>query len=194
MSPSAFWEWTAATIEIYGETYWIKLREGRGDQLTSLIPMHPSLLQIFRDTDGQEMYRFMGRPNKVFPRKDVVPFKEFNPDNTMRGMSRLEPLRSTLANEDSARRSMASTWKNGTRPSGVVTSERELGTLGRERLKMAFQSEHEGTGNHGRVVVLEDGVTFAPIEANAVEMAYLQARELNREEVAGVFDLPPSAL
>ena len=193
-SPQSFWDWTCATAEIYGETYWIKLREGRGEQITGLVPMHPSLLQIFRDTDGQEFYRFMGRPNKVFPRSDIVPFRMFNPDGVMRGISRLEPLRSTLMNEDSARRSMAATWKNGTRPSGVVTSERELGTLGRERLKMAFQSEHEGTGNHGRVVVLEDGVTFAPIDANAVEMAYISARELNRQEVCTVMDLPPSSL
>jgi hypothetical protein len=75
-----------------------------------------------------------------------------------------------------------------------VTSERELGTEGRKRLKMAFQSEHQGTGNHGRVVVLEDGVTFAPIDSKAVDMAYLESRELNRQEVAMVMDLPPSAL
>jgi hypothetical protein len=89
---------------------------------------------------------------------------------------------------------MASTWKNGTNPSGVVTSPRELGTLGRERLKMAFQSEHQGTGNHGRVVVLEDETDFKPIEANAVDMAYLGARDLNRQEVCTVMDLPPSSL
>jgi HK97 family phage portal protein len=194
MSPTQFWDWTAATNEIYGETYWIKLREGRGNQVTGFIPMHPSLLQIFRDTGGEEAYRFMGRPGVVYAREDVVPFRMFNPDGIMRGVSRLEPLRSTLLNEDSARRSMAATWKNGTRPTGFISSPRELGTEGRERLKMAFQSEHQGSGNHGRVIVLEDELTFTPIEANAVEMAYLQARELNREEVAGVFDLPPSSL
>lgn len=194
MPPSSFWEWTAATIEVYGETYWIKLREGRGRQITGFVPMHPSMLQIFRDTDGTEMYRFMGRPNMVYPRGDIVCFKEFSPDNTMRGISRLEPLRSTLFNEDAARRSMQATWKNGTKPTGVVESERELGTAGRERLKAAFQTEHTGSGNHGRTIVLEDGVTFKPIDSNALEMAYLEARQLNREEVCGVFDLPPSSL
>lgn len=194
MSPSSFWEWTAATIDIYGETYWIKLREGVGNRITGFIPMHPSLVQIFRDTGGEETYRFMGRPNKVFSRGDIVPFREFNPDNVMRGMSRLEPLRSTLMNEDSARRSMAATWKNGTHPTGLIISERELGTEGRQRLKMAFQSEHQGTGNHGRIPVLEDGVTFQPLESNALEMAYIESRQLNREEVAGVMDLPPSSL
>jgi HK97 family phage portal protein len=194
MSPQAFWDWTAAKIEVYGEAFWIKLRNGRGRQVTGFVPLHPSLVQIFRDTDGAEMYRHMGRPNQVFGRDDIVPFRMYNPDNVMRGISRLEPLRSTLMNEDSARRSMAATWKNGTNPTGVVKSERELGTNGRQRLKMAFQSEHQGTGNHGRVIVLEDGVEFEQLASNAVEMAYLGARELNRQEVATVMDLPPSSL
>lgn len=195
MPPTNFWEWTAATIETYGEGYWIKLREGRGDQITGFVPLHPSMTQIFRDTDGTEMFRNMGRPGQVYSRDDIVAFREYNPDTLMRGISRLEPLRSTLFNEDAARRSIDSTWKNGTRITGVIESERELGTLGRERVKAGFQSEHQGTGNHGRVPVLEDGVTFKPVDpSKAIEMAYLEHRELNRQEVAGVFDLPPSAL
>lgn len=194
MPPYAFWEWTASTIEIYGETYWIKLREGRGNQISGFVPMHPSLTQIFRDIEGQEAFRFMGRPGEVFGPADVVSFRSFNPDNIMRGVSRLEPLRSTLMNEDSSRRAMAAMWKNGARPSGVITSERELGTDGRERLKMAFQSEHQGTGNHGRVIVLEDGVTYTPTQMDAEDMAYIESRKLNREEVAAVMDLPPTAI
>lgn len=195
MDSYSFWAWTTSTIEIYGETYWIKLRNNPAtNQVTGLIPMHPSLVQILRDSDGTESFKFMGQPNKVFSGEDVVPFRTFNPDNYMRGMSRLEPLRLTLQNEDSSRRAMAATWKNGARPSGYISSERELGTNGRERLKAAFQSEHQGSGNHGRVVVLEDGVTFTPAEYNAEEMAYIEGRKLNREEVAAVMDLPPTAI
>jgi HK97 family phage portal protein len=194
MPANQFWDWTAATIEIYGETYWIKLRNGRGNSVSGFIPMHPSMVQIFRDTDGTEAYRFMGQPNQIYSRNDVVPFRMFNPDNIMRGMSRLEPLRLTLQNEDSSRRAMASWWRNGARPSMVLSSERELGTAGRERLKQAFQSEHQGSGNYGRVVVLEDGVTAAPMQYNASEMAYIEGRELSRQEVCGVMDLPPSSL
>lgn len=194
LDPYSFWAWTTSTIEVYGETYWIKLREGRGNQVSGLVPMHPSLVQIFRDTGGEEAYRFLGRPGQVFGRDEIVAFRDFNPDNTMRGMSRLEPLRLTLMNEDSSRRAMAAAWKNGARPSGVLTSERELGTAGRQRLKMAFQSEHQGTGNWGRVPVLEDGVTFAPMQLNAEEMSYIEGRKLSREEVAAVMDLPPTAI
>lgn len=194
LDPYSFWAWTTSTIEIYGETYWIKLRNGRGNRISGFVPMHPSMVQIFRDTDGAEAYRFMGRPNQIYGSADVVKFRTFNPDNIMRGMSRLEPLRLTLMNEDSSRRAMAASWKNGARPSGYITSEKELGTAGRQRLKQAFQSEHQGSGNQGRVVVLEDGVTFTPAEYNAEEMAYIEGRKLNREEVAAVMDLPPTAI
>jgi phage portal protein BeeE len=152
------------------------------------------MTQIFRDTDGVETYRFMGQPNALLPADDVVSFRSFNPDNIMRGMSRLEPLRLTLFNEDSSRRAMNAWWRNGARPSGVVRSERELGTEGRERLKTAFQTEHQGSGNAGRVVVLEDGVTFEAQQYNSQEMSYIESRKLNREEVAAVMDLPPASI
>ena len=193
MAPSPFWGGRSGS-GVYGESYWIKLREGRGQQVTGFIPMHPSLTQIFRDQDGTETYRFMGQPNKLLPADDVVAFRSFNPDNTMRGMSRLEPLRLTLLNEDSSRRAMAASWKNGARPSGWISSERELGLEGRAKLKVAFQSEHQGSGNAGRVVVLEDGVTFTPAQYNAQEMAYIETRKLDRDEVAAVMDLPPASI
>lgn len=195
LDPYSFWAWTTSTIETYGETFWIKLRDkSTNNRITGFFPMHPSLVQILRDADGTESFRFMGRPNKVFDEKDVVPFRTFNPDNYMRGMSRLEPLRLTLQNEDSSRRAMAAAWKNGARPSGVLSSERELGTNGRARLKAAFQSEHQGSGNWGRVPVLEDGVTFTPMQLHPDEMSYIEGRKLNREEVAAVMDLPPTAI
>jgi HK97 family phage portal protein len=190
LDPYSFWAWTASTIEIYGETYWIKLRQGRGNQVSGFLPMHPSLVQIFRDQDGTEIYRFMGQPNQELDSSSVVKFRAFHPENYMRGMSRLEPLRLTLLNEDSSRRAMASWWKNGARPSMVLSSERELGTAGRERLKMAFQSEHQGTGNIGRTIVLEDGVTAAPMQYNADEMAYIvQAGIMKPSEARQYFDL-----
>jgi hypothetical protein len=41
---------------------------------------------------------------------DIVHFKSYNPDNQIRGMSRLEPLRQTILNEDAARRAAGAFW------------------------------------------------------------------------------------
>jgi len=66
-----------------------------------------------------------------------------------------------------------------------------LGAAGRQRLKIAFDEAHAGSSNAGQTLVLEDGVTAKPIQVTAVDMQYIEARHLNREEVCGVFDVAP---
>lgn len=201
-----FWQWVAATIEIYGETFLLKVREGRvigknldgtdRRQLSGFVPMHPSMTHIKRDEEGFLSYRFMGRPNEVFRESDVVPFLEFNPDGMMRGMSRLESLRSTLMNEDSARRAMQAWWQNGMRPSVIMRSKRELGEDGRGRVIKALSSQHGGSANRGRIAVFENDEFEDPtiIQNTAEDMQYIQGRQLARDEVCAVMDLPPSSL
>lgn len=112
----------------------------------------------------------------------------------MRGLSRLEPLRSTLMSEDSARRATAAWWRNMGRPSMVLSTEKRLGIEGKERLRQAFISQHTGSGNAGSTVVLEDGVTAQQMQLSAEEMQYIESRKLNREEVCAVYDVPPTAV
>jgi HK97 family phage portal protein len=196
MPPYSFWQWVAATIEIYGETYLLKIREGRGNQVTGLQPMHPSLTMIHRDQYGECIYKFLGNPNEEFAERDVVPFRRFNPDGTMRGLSKLESLRSTLLSEDSSRRAMQAHWQNSLRPSMILRSKRDLGDEGRARVVQAMSSQHGGSGNRGRVMVLEGDEFEEPtvIQNTPEEMEYIQSRQLAREEVAAGMDLNPIAL
>lgn len=186
----------AAEIEIFGESYLLKVREGRGDQVTSLIPMHPSMTIIHRNEYGELIYKFLGSPNEEFTERDVVPFKRYNPDGTMRGLSRLEALRSTLMTEDSARRAQQAWYQNRMRPSMIIRANRDLGEDGRARIAEAFSSRHGGSGNTGRVMVLENGEFEEPtiVQNTAEEMQYLESRQLAREEVAAGFDLNPICL
>lgn len=195
MDPYSFWLWVAATIEVYGETYLIKERGGAtGNQVTGFVPMHPARTQIHRDDTGALTYRFMGRPDELIPEKDVVAFKQFNPDGMMRGMSRLEPLRSTLMNEDSARRCNESFFKNMGRPSVIFHTDKILGKEGRERVQQGWAAQHAGSSNVGKMAIFEDGITPTPVQLTADEMNYIESRKMNREEVCAVYDIPPTAV
>ncbi|OBG71335.1 MULTISPECIES: phage portal protein [unclassified Mycobacterium] len=194
MDTYSFLRWTWATRLIYGEAYWIKLREGRGNQITGFVPMHPAMTQIHRESDGSLRYRFMGQPNEEIREEDVVPFREYNPDDTMRGLSRLEALRSTLMNEDSSRRATASWWKRMGRPSFALKLDGKLDPKGKERLRQQFEQQYSGSTNVGGVMVLENGTEVTPLQLTAEEMQYIESRRFNREEVCTVFDMPPAAL
>lgn len=127
MHPYQFRLWLASTFEVYGEAFLIKIKDGdpyvnmrfvdgkhvevsgQKGKTVGFLPMHPALTQIFRDQYGDLTYRFMGQPNELISGDMVVPFVAYNPETPMRGISRLEPLRSTLLNEDASRRATA-TW------------------------------------------------------------------------------------
>ena len=189
----SFWLWLAATYEINGEAYLIKLRDERR-KIIGLVPMHPAQTKIHRDKDGTVTYQFLGHPNQEFAGDDIVPFRAFDPFGAMRGMSRLEPLRSTLMNEDSARRATASWWRNMGRPSMVLQTEKKLGPEGRGRLQDAVRATAGGSSNAGGILVLEDDVKATTMQLTAEEMQYIESRKLNREEVCAVFDIPPNAV
>jgi len=194
MSPFNFWRWTLSTYEVYGEAFWYKQRGPLGN-VVGLLPMHPSRVSVKRDDDGQVVYIFtlgVGSAGILrAPAEDVVPFQRYNPDSLMRGMSRLEPLRSTLLNEDAARRATASWWQRGARPSVALKHPGELSANAQARLLANWESRHSGADLMGGTAILEEGMEAQIIQLSAEEMQYVESRKLNLQEACMVYDVPP---
>jgi HK97 family phage portal protein len=190
-----FYHWLSTTYEIYGEAYLIKSRmptsDGSRGKVKSFIPMHPVNTYVHRGENGRLLYGFTGSPDMWFDEDDIVPFRRYNPDNTMRGLSRMEPLRQTLMNEDSARKAAKHLYDNMLRPSYVLSTPKTLGEKGFKRLESAVQSVG-GVEGAGGVMVLEDDVTATRMQLDAEEMQYIETRKLNRDECFEVYDLNPA--
>lgn len=193
MDAYAFRLWLASTYEVYGEAYLIKIRDDRG-KITGFIPMHPSLTQIFRNQFGELTYRFMGQPNELMSEDMIVPFRSYNPETMMRGISRLEPLRSTLLNEDASRRAVAAWWKNNGRPSAVMHVDGKLNPVAKQQLREQLQMMYQGAENAGKIAVMENGSKLEQWQLSSEEMQYIDSRKLNREEVCAVYDISPIAV
>jgi HK97 family phage portal protein len=191
-----FYHWISTTYETYGEAYLVKNRvptsDGSRGRVMGFVPMHPVNTYIHRDDNGVLQYGFTGMPDMWFPESEIVPFRRYNPDNTMRGLSRMEPLRQTLMNEDSARKAAKSLYDNMLRPSYVLSTPKVLGEAGFKRLEAAVQSVG-GVEGAGGVMLLEDDVTATRMQLDAEEMQYIETRKLNRSECFEVYDLNPAA-
>lgn len=199
MSPFNFWRWTASTYEIYGEAFWLKVRDARHNVI-GLWPMHPSRTAIVREQDEetgrwQTFYVFtLGVASAGLLKartEDVVPFLRYNPDNLMRGLSRLEPLNSTLLGEDASRRANASSWRKGARPALMFGTEGKLSDQAYGRLQRTITANHGGPDAAGGTMLLEEGMKPYPIQMTAVEMQYIDSRKLNLQEACMVYDVPP---
>lgn len=185
-----FYHWLSTTYEVYGEAYLVKNR--KDGKIVGFTPMHPVNTYIKRSENGTLLYGFTGRPDMWFPEDEIVPFRRYNPDNTMRGLSRMEPLRRTLMNEDSLIRASKSLADNMLRPSYILSTPKVLGDKGFKRLEAAVQSAG-GVDGAGGVMLLEDDVTATRMQLDAEEMQYIETRKLHRSEVFEVYDLNPAA-
>ena len=192
-----FWRWTRTTREIYGEAFWLKMRDA-DKNVIALAPMHPSRVMIKREETGRLSYIFtLGVASAgllVADQDDVVPFMEYNAESLMRGMSKMEPLRTTLYNEDAIRRATESFWKRGARPATYLEHPKKLSQEAQDRLKANWDSRHAGPDLRGGTAVLEEGLTAKFQALNLEEMQYIESRKFNREEVCAVWDMPPTAV
>lgn len=198
-----FMAWTSSTLDVYGEAIWLKVR-GRDGRPAQLWPVHPSLIQVRvlpNEATGEPetWYAYLGglaatTPVLLIPERDVVHFKAYNPDTTVRGMSPLEPLRQTLVNEDAARRATSSFWANGARPGVALTHPQQISEPAARRLKQQWDALAGGVDRTGSTVVLEEGMHAEKLTLSAEEAQYIETRKLNREEVCACYDMPPPAV
>jgi HK97 family phage portal protein len=185
------WLWTSSTFDIYGEALWLKVRD-RGGRPVELHPMHPTCVQS-EMRDGRIVYE-INTPTVTIhniDESDMVHFKTYNPDDPCRGMSPLEPLRSTLENEDAARRATSGFWLRGARPGTALVHPGNLSQPAQDRLKLQFDSIAAGADKTGSTVVFEEGMKPEKLDLTAEEAQYIETRKLNREEVCGAYDVPP---
>lgn len=195
LDPKQFWIWVMSTFELYGEAILWKWRDQNG-QPRELFPLHPTNVNIRRLSDGTLEYDYMpgsrhGSLIPPIPASDVLHFKSYNPQTSARGLSWLEPLRQTLLTDDASRRAQAAQWRNGARPSVVIEAPNALSDQALTRVATAWKSLHSGVDNWAKTVILEEGMKVNPFQITNVDMQYIAARQLAREECCAVADIPP---
>lgn len=192
IDPFLFWLWTASTKDIHGEAFWLKVRD-RGGRPVELLPIHPTKVLDRSGDDGTVEWRLrLSGGDVAVQRRDLVHFREFNPDTLHRGMSKLEPLRSTLENEDGARRANSALWRNGGRPSVYLQHPGRFGSDAIvTRLRSQWNEVHSGVDNWAKAAILEEGMTANVMPLNVEELQYIEGRKLNREEVCAAYDMAP---
>lgn len=187
-------EHMVASMVLYGASITIKDRPGPGRPPTNLWPIPWRYVEVIQGSQRPiDAYVItVGSERRYFVPEDVIHCQWWSPDGL--GISPLEPLRVTLALEDAAQRYSVSSFANGARPSGAVTTEQPMPKPAREELRTEIESMHAGMDNAFRIALLTHGLKWEPFAHSAQEAELIPLRKLTRDEVCGVLDIPPPAL
>lgn len=184
---------------IYDTAAWLKIRPDGigGKQAPGYLRRIPAarVEPVGGDWFEVDAYRIYGTKGYLdVPAEDMVTFPGYDPDDTRKGLSPIESLRSILAEEYAATESRAALWERGALTAGVIerpADAPEWGTSARERFETDWAAYLLSGAKSGSAPVLEDGMSWKPAGYSPKDSQYVESRKLTREEVAAAYHIPP---
>lgn len=179
---------------IFGESIVVKVRGPRGG--LALIPWDPQQIDLRGENPLMVgKYALVGTRGEVELDPDqVIHVHYYHPEDRRRGLSPLETLRRTLAEEAASGEYREWYWRNAARREGVIERPADAPKWSddaRGRFRAEWQAKFAGARGSGMTPVLEDGMVWKDTAFSARDSQYLEARKLTREEVAAAFHIPP---
>lgn len=186
-----FIETMTAHCLLRGNAYAEILRDAQG-QPVELIPFHPDWVSIVQFANSRRIAYDVSDPRggtrRLLP-EEMLHLKDRSDDGIC-GKSRLHRARETFGTVLATERFAASTFRNGAALSGVLSHPEQIGEEAGQRLRSSFESIYKGSGNAGRIAILEEGLKWQAISVSAEDAQMLESRRFGVEAIARIFRVP----
>jgi hypothetical protein len=116
-----------------------------------------------------------------------------SPDGLL-GYSPLSLARQAIGLSIAAEAFGASYWRNASRPSGVLSTDKELTPEAVMRMRESWEARMRGVQSAGAIAVLEGGLKYQQISLSPQDSQWLEGRAFQREEICAMFRVPPSVI
>lgn len=188
-TPFEYTEFMVTSLAMRGNHYAHVVRDKR--EILEIIPIPPTAVKLKRD--GFENVRFEVRQIngsvKTYSLDEISHVRGLSLDG-FTGVSPITYHRETIGLSIAASEYGGKLFKNGARPSGILTFPGELSETAYKRLLKNFQ-EMYGGGNIGKTAILEDSGDFKTISMSNEDAQYLDVRQFQRTEICSIFRIPP---
>lgn len=196
MSAVTFWESMFGAQELTGNAFARKDYTGSGPsrQVIGLKLLNPWGVSPQKTPAGVKYWRYVDSEGVQFEYAwdDLFHLKQFSFDGCW-GLSTVAYGSQALGTARAADRTAGEMFKSGMSGSGFLETGQVLNEGDRQRLQ-ALMNEYAGTGNVGRIMILEGGMSYKPLSMSAEDAELLHSRKWNVEEIARLFDMPPVML
>lgn len=194
MTAVEFWEMIMASLLLWGNAYAEIDRTGK--RITSLVPLRPERMKVDLSNSGEPIYTYRDWPSGLsrnIDERDIMHIRAFSTNGIM-GLSPISYARQTLGLAMATDEASAKVFKNGMRPSGVLSMDQILKKEQRNEVRDSMVEQFAGSMNAGKMMVLEAGMKFLPVDLNPEDAQMLQSRAFNIEEICRWFRVWPGLI
>ncbi|MDD3882589.1 MAG: phage portal protein [Eubacteriales bacterium] len=173
---------------LWGNSYCQIIRSGR-NRIVGLYPLLPDRMEVDRDSKGSLTYTYTTTDGKPVALKseDVLHIPGLGFDGIV-GYSPIALEKNAIGLGIAAEEYGSRFFQNGARPSGILTHPNTVKDP--KRLRESWNAAYGGSGNSGKVAILEEAMTFTPISMPNNEAQFLETRKFQVEEICRIFRVP----
>ncbi|EPM68606.1 HK97 family phage portal protein, partial [Pseudomonas syringae pv. actinidiae ICMP 18804] len=178
----------------HGNTYVMKLRDGRG-VVIKLYVLDPRRVTPLVADDGSVYYRLLADNLSTLEDGVVVPASEIIHDrmnclfHPLVGVSPIYACGLAAMQGNAIQNNSANFFRNGSKPGGVLTAPGAIADDTAKRLKEHWDLNFSGE-NAGRVAVLGDGLKYEAMAISAADSQLIEQLRWSAETVCSAFHVP----
>lgn len=183
-------------LELQGEMFW-ELYHGSAAIDRRVIAIFPDWrseeVTVVPDQKKYQIKKYVryvnGKPFE-FDSEEVFYIKYFNPNNPLRGLAPLYPARHSAVSDLNATYYTKQFFKQGARPSGILTTDQSLSSLEQTRLQEYIKKKYQSVEQMHEILILWSGLDYKPLNTMSMtDMQFEKLKGMTREEIISTFGL-----
>jgi HK97 family phage portal protein len=192
------WSLVSTHLNSWGNSYIGKTFDLlRPNVVKELWPWHPKYVRPAR-LNGEKLF-FIRDPETgkedptPYTRSEFIHVMGFSLDG-LEGLSPVGMARESIGSMRARQRYGNKLWANSAIPSGLLSTEAELGEAGRRQLERDWNRKYRGGRNARRTAVLENGLKFQALSLPLNDAQFIESEQFSVQTGARWFGIAPSLI
>lgn len=167
------------------------VERNKRQQTIGLVPLNPDGATITQARDWSPLYE-MTMPDNTRQKLDASQIHHIRgplPKGYI-GQSMISLAREAIGLGMAAESFGANMYRNGVKPSGLLTHPAKVGPQAVENLRTQFAERYAGLENSGKPLLLEEGMDWKSLSITPADAEFIDGRKFQRTEIAGIFRVP----
>jgi HK97 family phage portal protein len=186
---------TILSLYLHGEGLWLHDFMGQQTPQEIFLHMQPkSSKPLFMNESLPVGWRVptKGGATTDFSNDEIVRYRFIDPDDPLRGFAPVDVANLAINQDFKAGKYNLGLLTNQAIPAGIINVGADIDEAQLKRVKKQWDREHKGSERQGRIGWLVGEMKFQDIGLAMKDLDYIKGRRFNREEILGVFGVPPA--